>query len=654
MIFASLYNKLEEEYHNLPIWYFVSFMLGIIYFFSCAADVTLRVIIFSASLPIALICAARIWRSEHIIIKFVSYIMLMFCIGLFASYVRTSLNDTHPIQVPIVTNIEGVVENIKPSLRGLQVTIVDITAPEESLHKVRINLSHELLGEIIISKGDRIALEVRLFPLSHSVLPGSFDFGFYMYLSAIEATGFALSKPVIISVHEAKLDNLMQYIRQVIYKRLIEVMGADTGNFTAAILIGETKAIPPDIANNMRDTGVAHILSVSGLHLSLVAMIFFVASRFVLNCFDYIAYNFNVKNIAALLSILGSFGYLHVSGSNIAAMRAFIMTFIFILSVIFGRSLSPMRSIAVAAFLILLFLPEYILHPSFQLSFSAVLCLISGYELYVKNAYLLGNSKGIFAQIKLYLASNIYSSAIASIVTAPYVIFHFYKFATHSIAMNLIAVPIMSFFMMPLALLALLVMPLGIDGPILKLLGWFVSLVIDSAHHIVQWPYAVLYLGHISGLSLLLFTFGFFWLAFWQSGWRIYGVVIIAISCVMMAVTPRPLLVYDHKFGILGAQDKQGRLEIFTEHPLSQFTQEYWSTWYGQASAKMHIIPMRYQDYVLELKDGRSVSFNFHQCHDADIMLIVSRKLQCDGEAFRQRQIIPNKHLRKQRQIAIY
>ena len=163
---------------------------------------------------------------------------------------------------------------------------------------------------------------------------------------------------------------------------MIEVLGVENGNFAAAILIGETKAIPKDISENMRNSGVAHILSVSGLHLSLVAMIFFVSSRALLNISNFFAYNTNIKAISAIISIIGSFLYLQISGNNIAATRAFIMTSIFILAIIFGRSPYPLRSVMIAAFLILCFLPEYVFHPSFQLSFAAVLCLISGYEFY--------------------------------------------------------------------------------------------------------------------------------------------------------------------------------------------------------------------------------------------------------------------------------
>jgi ComEC/Rec2-related protein len=294
-----------------------------------------------------------------------------------------------------------------------------------------------------------------------------------MYLNGITATGFAISSPKVIKSESGYFYDKVQNIRGIVYKELIRILGPDQGNFVSAILIGETKAINKHMADNMRNSGIAHILSVSGLHLSLVAMIFFISSRFLLNCSDYLSYKINIKVAAGIISILGSFGYLLLSGTNIAATRAFIMTFFVIFAIIMERSAYPLRSVMVAGGCILLFSPEYVMHPSFQLSFSAVLCLISGYELYLRNQKLIGRSKGIFASIKLYVFSNLYSSFLGSIVTVPFVIYHFYKFATYSLLMNLLAVPLMSFFMMPLAIISLLLMPFNASYYSLKLLGFF-------------------------------------------------------------------------------------------------------------------------------------------------------------------------------------
>ena len=352
------------------------------------------------------------------------------------SNIRISSVTTEPIKKLIISELSGEVEHTKPTLRGTQVTLRKVALSNgRLLNKIRVNIASKLVMQI--NHGDKIKFKAKLFPLQSSVLPGTYDFGFYMYMSGIEASGYALTPPIIQNTDAKFFSNVIQNIRKKIYYRLLNVLGPREGNFAAAIIIGETKAIPKDLLENMRNSGVAHILSVSGLHLSLITMICFVFSRLLLNCSNYLAYNFNIKLVAAFISIVGSFIYLQISGGNIAATRAFIMTSIFIVAVMLGRSPYPLRSVMIAAFLILLFLPEYIFHPSFQLSFAAVLCLISGYEFYFKNKYILGKSKGLISSVKLYVFANIYSSFLASIITAPFVIYHFYKFATYSVAMKL-------------------------------------------------------------------------------------------------------------------------------------------------------------------------------------------------------------------------
>jgi len=638
-------RKLEEEYHHISLWYFVSFIFGIVYFFQ---DVSEFAFYYLFAVVIPLFILAIYLKNKDIVLFFITACCLSFFVGFFVSSFRTYLVETKPIQKAIIADITGEIIGVKPSLRGTQITLSDVKIGNSDLSKVRINISQKLVTDL--DYGAKVKLRAKLFPLSSSVLPGTFDFGFYMYMSGIEASGYALTMPEILSKPNNSFSAYIQSLRTKIYHRLIEVMGSREGNFAAAILIGETKAIPMDIAKNMRDSGVAHILSVSGLHLSLVAMLIFISSRALLNCSNFIAYNANVKVIAAIISIVGSFAYLHISGANIAATRAFIMTSIFIASTICGRSPYPLRSVMIAAFFILLFLPQYVLHPSFQLSFTAVLCLISGYEFYMRNKLILGNSKGIVSSIKLYIFANIYSSLLASIMTAPYVIYHFYKFANYSVLMNLIAVPMMSFFMMPLVLIASILMPIGFDSPVLKLLSYFISIVIDSADFIVKLPGAVWSVGHITPMSLVVFTIGFFWISLWQTRWRLAGFIIILYSLLMMSFSSKPDFIYDHNLKIIAIKNDDGQFQMFSEENIPTFTADYWISWFGQKEAKMSIMRINKSDQLFKLANGKTVSINYGRCLDADVSIITSKKLQCDFA----NQIISNSDMIYYKQIMVY
>ncbi|MDP4832501.1 MAG: ComEC family competence protein [Rickettsiaceae bacterium] len=640
-------TRLEKEYHHLSLWYFVSFIYGIIFFFYINNNYSIYSLLFGV---VCLAFLVKLFHKKKLLLWFfITSCCLTFFSGIVVGELRVSNIHTQPIDKPIISKLSGKVKQVKPTLHGAQIILQDVhLANNIKLNTLRVNVASKLIADV--THGDTVQLKAKLFPLQQSVLPGTYDFGFYMYMSGIEATGYALTTLKVTDSNKSFLQQNVQIFRRNIYDRLISGLGNEQGNFAAAILIGETKAIPKQIAENMRNSGVAHILSVCGLHLSLVAMIFFVTSRMLLNCSNYLAYNFNIKIIAAVISIIGSFAYLQISGSNIAATRAFIMTSIFIISIMLGRSAYPLRSVMIAACLILMVYPEYVFHPSFQLSFSAVLCLISGYEFYLKNKHFLGLSKGVFASIKFYIFANIYSSFLASIVTAPFVIYHFYKFATYSVFMNLIAVPLMSFFMMPLALLFMILAPFTSGEWVLNILGWFIDIITYSAAYIVNLPGAVWVTGNISSASLLVFTFGFFWICIWQTAWRFLGMGIMFVALIMMFLAEKPDFIYDHNLKAVGVRNNYQELEIHVEHALPIFTADYWANWYGQSSIKTVEEKIVATDQLFVLPSGKTISLNYWKCLDADVQIITSSRLQCSGNE----QIIYNTELWKYKQILLY
>ncbi|WP_341756710.1 ComEC/Rec2 family competence protein [Candidatus Tisiphia endosymbiont of Nemotelus nigrinus] len=388
----------------------------------------------------------------------------------------------------------------------------------------------------------------------------------------------------------------------------------------------------------MRQSGISHILCVSGLHLSLVAMLFFISTRFLLNLSNYIAYNYDIKSIAAICSLIGSYGYLQLSGMQIAATRAFIMTAIFIYAIMIGRKPYPLRSLAIAAFIILSMNPEYIFHPSFQLSFVAVLSLTAGYEFYIKNQWILGESKGIFSAIKFYIASNIYSSFLAAIVTAPVVINQFYTFPTYSIPMNLIAIPIMSFFLMPLSIISVFLMIFGIDQYCLKLIGFFINIIIEAVKFTNTLPLSVWYFGYISKISLITFLFGFLWICLWRTKWHFLGLLVIIISVILMLNSPKPNVIFDINLNAVGIKNNKDELEIYVYskqksiNEMPEFKRLYWANWFGQKDAK--IFPLEKNIFT---SNGYTILINYNQfasneiCENVDIYINASSENQCKG-----------------------
>ncbi|MGI4775606.1 MAG: ComEC/Rec2 family competence protein [Janthinobacterium lividum] len=620
--------KLFCEYHNLSLWYFVSAISGIIFYFGVhdGMSASFIAIIFAVNLILSIT-----FRRDNIILRFGLNLAIFFTIGIAVTKYRADGLNTSIIKNSYISEIKGEVESIKPTVNGIQVVIKDVIIKKNSnkLQKAKVTIAHRYSQEILI--GDKITLITRLSPPLRSIIPGGYDFRFHSYFAQICATGYAMAEPITTRAKDFKLKIKVYEIRRFIYNRLITVLGNLTGNFAAAILIGESVGIDKQVMKNMRTAGISHILCVSGLHLSLVAIILFISSRFVLNISNFLVYKFNIKIIAAILSIAGSYGYLEMSGKQIAATRAFLMTATSIIAMILSRRANPLRSIAIAAAIILAMNPEYILQPSFQLSFIAVFSLISGYQFHLKNSWVIGNAKGIFASIKLYVISNIYSSFLASVLTAPIVISHFYIFSTYSIPMNLIAVPIMSFFLMPLAIVAVILMPLGLDRFPLEGLGFFIKIIIKSANFANQLPGRVWYFGYITPVSLIVYMFGFLCLCLWQNiSWRVSGILIMGFSCILMNYSPKPDLIFDIHSKIIGVKNSKQQLTIYSDRPITNFHSNYWANWFGQEDVE--ILPMN--RYFFATDSGKTIAINFDNklCIAADIQINVSPDAKCPAK----------------------
>lgn len=598
--FNYLQMKLEAEYHNLSLWYPVAFIGGILYSFSSSHETSifaisvLLAISFSVILMQELAAKGKFSKTQRTMLfaenlgllwRFCCLLLIFFALGIAACKYRISkLGEVNTTSSDVISIVEGYCESIKPSTRGKTIILRDVKLEKtgENLSKVRLSIAQKYYSEIKI--GDKIRLLSKLHKPQTQILPYSYDFGSAAYFAEISAAGYAMSAVEILKIAEnTAIKNKIDNIRQQVYARLIKNNGQEDGNFIAAILLGETKGIKPELMQKIRQAGISHILCVSGLHLSLIAMIFFVFARFSLNLSDYLAFNYNIKAIAAIISLVASYSYLLLSGAQIAATRAFIMGCIIIAGVILGRMAYPLRSIGIAAFCILVFNPEYIFSPSFQLSFIAVLSLIAGYEFYTRNPWILGGKGGM---LKIYLFSNIYSSFLAGIVTAPVVINQFFTFPTYSVVMNLIAVPIMSFCLMPLGVVMLALMPFSLDHFMTKFMSFFIAIITDSVNISAGLPGVVWYFGYINNVSLLLFLFGFFWICLWQTSWRIAGMIIMPIAFIWMIMTPKPDFILDLDNNTIGVKNKSGKLEIYS-NSMSSFAKTYWANWFGQKNAEL-------------------------------------------------------------------
>ncbi len=240
------------------------------------------------------------------------------------------------------------------------------------------------IAELLTAERSRLFLwspVATLYPLPLPDMSGAYDFVRHFYFRGIGATGFVMHRPEIVengtqSGFLIGLNNL----RHAIGEDMRAHMPGATGAVAAAMTVGETRPIPDDVKNMLRDAGLAHMLAIAGLHLGIVAGIVFFAVRLLLSLWPALALRFPMKKIAAIIALASAATYLCLAGFPSPAQRAFIMVTCLFTARLLDRRGITLRMPPIAAMLILLAFPEAMFGASFQMSFAATLAIVSLYE----------------------------------------------------------------------------------------------------------------------------------------------------------------------------------------------------------------------------------------------------------------------------------
>ena len=154
-----------------------------------------------------------------------------------------------------------------------------------------------------------------------------------------------------------------------------------------------------------------------------------------------------IKKWAALGALVAAAFYLLLSGAEVATQRSFIMTAIVLIGVMVDRPALTLRTLAVAAFGVLLLAPEAVVHPSFQMSFAATLALIAAYERGLP-WMMPAPTRSLGARVALWggreIVGLMLASLVAGLATTPYAAFHFHRLAPYGVLANLLAMPVVS------------------------------------------------------------------------------------------------------------------------------------------------------------------------------------------------------------------
>jgi competence protein ComEC len=421
-------------------------------------------------------------------------------------------------------------------------------APASMPARVRVTLATD---DALPPLGSRVALRARLMPVPGPTVPGGYDPRRAAFFERIGASGFVLGDWRLVEQPQPSLDLAVARLRSAMVARIMAAEPGEAGAVAAALLVGERSALSAETNDSLRASGLAHILSISGLHMMLIGGAAFFLVRAGLALSPALALSRPIRKWAAIAALVVVTAYLALSGGGAATVRAYAMAIIMFAAILIDRPPISMRNLAIAAFVVLALEPESVAEPGFQMSFAAVAALVAGWEAWSERRRLrLTDDDAIAGQWALrWLGRAVLGVAlttlIAGLATAPFAAYHFERVASYSLLGNLLAAPIVSFIVMPFGLLTLLLMPLGLEGLPLWVMARGIEALLAVSDWVAHLPGAEIAAPPMTPLGLLLVAGGLLWLCLWRLRWRLLGLPAIGIGLAIgpLAHYPPDLLV---------------------------------------------------------------------------------------------------------------
>jgi competence protein ComEC len=291
-----------------------------------------------------------------------------------------------------------------------------------------------------LAPGDEVRVRCLLQPPAPPDYPGGWDTQREAFFSGLGGYGFAIG-PVQLVRHAS--GNALTQMREAIAHRIMKDLPGAPGAIASTLLTGIGTAIPPDDRTAFEASGLAHLLAVAGLHIGIVMGLVFFATRFGLAAWEHAALAWPTRKVAAVAALLAGLLYLTITGAHVPILRSFGMAALVTLGALTGRRAISLRGLALAALVVMVISPDAIVGVSFQMSFSAVLCLIAGYEL--ARPALLRLGEGPWRRPALYIAGLVLSSLLAGTASAPFAAYHFGRASLYYVPANMLAVPLTAF-----------------------------------------------------------------------------------------------------------------------------------------------------------------------------------------------------------------
>jgi competence protein ComEC len=582
---ARLWTAFSRQAERAFLWAVVAFAAGIALFFTWKTDpafwfpaapcaVGALILVFAKAIPGA---------------RFVGLLFIALGLGHGAAQLRTWAVATPMLERDTRrVEITGLVTAAERRAAGNRIVLkpesIPGIAPERTPRYLRISIPS---GHGLPRVGDAVTVPAVVGPPALPVAPGAFEFQRYLYFARIGGTGYSVGRWAAVSAAseltwQASFLSTVEAWRRAIGQRIAGILPGPEGTVVTALVNGEQGAIPEDLQDAYRAAGIAHFLSISGLHMTLLAGVVFFAVRRGLALFPVIALRIDTKKCAAWAGLATTAFYLLISGMSLPAVRAFMMIAVVMVAVLLDRTALSMRTVAWAALVLMTAFPEALFGASFQMSFLAVLALVALYE----QAWLRVTWRSADGGINLarmawlYIAGLIATDIAAGGATSLFAAYHFNRLPTYSVISNLATVPLTGFWIMPAAIVGLILMPFGWDIWAFRVMGEGVKILNDVAYMTSSWPHAQVLVPVMAPWAMALGALGIVFVCIWKGRARWIGFIGLIPAFVQPITSAPPDVIVDDSARVFAVADMNGGL-MMRPGRSGRFIREVWAERYG-------------------------------------------------------------------------
>ncbi len=430
---------------------------------------------------------------------------------------------------------------------------LDRMSPERTPIKVRISL-HGDDPDVALHVGDRVMTTAHLSPPSGPAEPGGFDFRRLAWFQQLGAVGYTRN-PVLRAGAPEPESLWLNTLRARISRDIREDIPGDEGGFAAAIMTGDRSGLSTPARDAMRASNLFHLISISGMHMGMLAGFVFGVVRYGAALIPPLALRVSSRKLAALVALPAAAFYLALAGRAIPTERAFIMVAVMLVAVLFDRRALTMRSVAIAAMIVLVLRPESLLNPGFQMSFSAVVALVFAFS-HMNGTH---RPRPMWQRVLMPVVMLCFSSLVAGSATAPYAAAHFNRVAHYGVLANLFAVPVMGLIVMPGAVILAVLGPLGLGGPALWMIETGSSWILSVAGTVSALDGAVTRVVKPGPWVLPILTLAGCFFVLWQGQTKWVAAVPATAAALMWSGAERPAVLVADSGGLIGVLSADGR-----------------------------------------------------------------------------------------------